>query len=93
MRADALTRAFQRSVQRARREYEEQCKKQGGVADPQFLVGLRFHDLRHEATSRLAGIFQMHELSKVTGHRDPRMLLRYYHPRAEDLAKKFPAIA
>ena len=50
--------------------------------------GVRFHDLRHEATSRLATVLQMHELAKVTGHRDPRMVLRYYHPRAADLAKK-----
>ncbi|EQD71508.1 phage integrase family protein, partial [mine drainage metagenome] len=49
---------------------------------------VRFHDLRHEATSRLADVLQMHELAKVTGHRDPRMLMRYYHPRATDLAKK-----
>lgn len=48
----------------------------------------RFHDLRHEATSRLAERLQMHELGKVTGHKSPRMLMRYYHPRAEDLAKK-----
>jgi len=25
---------------------------------------------------------------KMTGHSDARMLARYYHPRAEDLAKK-----
>ena len=50
--------------------------------------GLHFHDLRHEATSRLADFLQAHELAKVTGHRDMRMLLRYYHPRAEDLARK-----
>lgn len=47
-----------------------------------------FHDLRHEGTSRLAEKLQMHELMKVTGHEDTRMLARYYHPRAEDLAKK-----
>jgi integrase len=47
-----------------------------------------FHDLRHEATSILAEKLQMHELMKVTGHKDSRMLARYYHPRAEDLAKK-----
>lgn len=52
------------------------------------LENLRFHDLRHEATSRLADRLQAHELAKVTGHRDMRMVLRYYHPRAEDLAKK-----
>ncbi len=38
-------------------------------------------------TSRLAERLQMHEL-RVTGHKDTRMLARYYHPRPEDLAKK-----
>ena len=52
------------------------------------LVDLHFHDLRHEATSRLAEKLQMHELMKVTGHKSSSMLSRYYHPRAEDLASK-----
>lgn len=46
--------------------------------DGKFLTDLRFHDLRHEATSSLASIFPMHELTKITGHKDPRMLMRYY---------------
>ncbi|MGH8279641.1 MAG: site-specific integrase [Gammaproteobacteria bacterium] len=52
------------------------------------IKGLTFHDLRHEATSRLAEKFDMHTLMKITGHKDVRMVLRYYHPRAEDLAKQ-----
>ena len=60
----------------------ERAAKQAGIKD------VRFHDSRHEATSRLADKLQAHELAKVTGHRDMRMVLRYYHPRAEDLAKK-----
>lgn len=52
------------------------------------LLNLHFHDLRHEATSRLAEKLQMHELMKVTGHKSSSMLSRYYHPRAEDLASK-----
>lgn len=52
------------------------------------IEGLTFHDLRHEATSRLAEKLALHELMKVTGHKDTKMLARYYHPRAEDLAKK-----
>ncbi len=53
------------------------------------LDNLRFHDLRHEATSRLAErLPNVIELPAVTGHKDLRMLKRYYHPRAEDLAKK-----
>ncbi|WP_420537609.1 tyrosine-type recombinase/integrase [Ferrovum myxofaciens] len=48
-----------------------------------------FHDLRHEATSRLADkLPNVIELAAVTGHKDLRMLKRYYHPRAENLAKK-----
>jgi len=47
-----------------------------------------FHDLRHEGTSRLAEIYEIHELMKITGHEDTRMLARYYHPKVEDLAKK-----
>lgn len=52
------------------------------------LVDLHFHDLRHEATSRLANLLQMHELMRVTGHKSSRMLARYYHPKVEDLARK-----
>ena len=50
---------------------------------------LRFHDLRHEATSRFfeKGLNVM-EVAAITGHKDLRMLQRYTHLRAEDLAKK-----
>lgn len=51
---------------------------------------LRFHDLRHEGTSRLAEHLPLLELAKATGHKDPKMIMRYYHPRAEDSAKKLP---
>ncbi|WP_221227749.1 tyrosine-type recombinase/integrase [Rhodocyclus tenuis] len=48
-----------------------------------------YHDLRHVATSRLAEkLSNVIELASVTGHKDLRMLKRYYHPRAEDLARK-----
>jgi integrase len=88
IRSDAITRAFERAVARARQSYVENCKTVDGQQDSKFLTDLRFHDLRHEATTRLASIFPMHELTKITGHKDPRMLMRYYHPRAEDLAKR-----
>jgi len=88
IRSDAVTRAFERAVARARKIYVDECRAAKQKPDGKFLTDLRFHDLRHEATSRLASIFPMHELTKITGHKDPRMLMRYYHPRAEDLAKK-----
>jgi len=50
---------------------------------------LRFHDLRHEATSRLFEKgFNPMEVSSITGHKTLQMLKRYTHLRAEDLAKR-----
>lgn len=53
------------------------------------IKGLRFHDLRHEATSRLfeKGLSMM-EVASITGHRDINMLKRYTHPDPGRLAEK-----
>ena len=50
---------------------------------------LHFHDLRHEATSRLfeKGLNPV-EVATITGHKDTRMLMRYTHLRAEDLVAR-----
>ena len=50
------------------------------------MVDFRWHDLRHEATSRLfeKGLNLM-EVASITGHQDLKMLKRYTHLRAEDL--------
>jgi integrase len=47
---------------------------------------LRFHDLRHEAASRLfeAG-FAIEQVALVTGHKDWKMLRRYTNLKPEDL--------
>ena len=62
--------------------FERLCQR-AGIED------LRFHDLRHEATSRFfeRGLSIM-EVSAITGHRDLAMLKRYTHLKAENLAKK-----
>jgi integrase len=54
-----------------------------GVAD------LRFHDLRHEAVSRLveAGLSDQ-EVASISGHKSMQMLKRYTHLRAEDLVSR-----
>jgi len=53
------------------------------------LENLHFHDLRHEATSRLfeKGLNPV-EVATITGHKDTRMLMRYTHLRAEDLVRR-----
>jgi integrase len=53
------------------------------------LRDLHFHDLRHEAISRFfeKGL-SVPEVVLISGHKDMRMLFRYTHLRAEDLAAK-----
>ncbi len=61
--------------------FVQTCKQAG-------IEGLRFHDLRHEATSRFfeKGLNPM-QVAAITGHKTLQMLKRYTHLRAEDLAK------
>lgn len=84
----AMTRAFARARERARKQYEALCRLHGRRPVAAYFIDLRLHDLRHEATTILSDVYPAHELSKVTGHRDTRMLLRYFHPRGRDLAQK-----
>ncbi len=47
------------------------------------LGDVRFHDLRHTATTALANkLPNLIELSSVTGHKSLSMLKKYYHPSA-----------
>lgn len=73
LQAESMSQAFERACEPHRAN----------------VVGLRFHDLRHEATSRLfeQGLNVM-EVAAITGHKTLDMLKRYTHLRAEDLAKK-----
>jgi len=88
MEPDSITHAFLRAVARARAAYEKECGEKGTTPDPAFLVGLTFHDLRHEATSRLfeKGLNPM-QVAAITGHKTLQMLKRYTHLKAEDLAE------
>ena len=81
---DALPRRIDGAVWSMRADsisqaFERVCKAAG-------IEGLTFHDLRHEATSRLfeKGLNPM-EVAAITGHKTLQMLKRYTHLRAEDL--------
>ena len=67
---------------RVKRAYIRAARRAG-------IENLRFHDLRHEATTRLfeKGL-NIIEVASITGHKDLRMLRRYTHLKAEDLARK-----
>lgn len=53
------------------------------------ITNLRFHDLRHEAVSRLLerGL-NVIETATISGHKELRMLQRYSHLRAADLVAR-----
>lgn len=84
-----LRQAFSAAKQRARKKYERECGQEGIVPQPGYISDLRFHDLRHEATSRLfeKGLNLM-EVASITGHKTLQMLKRYTHLRASELAIK-----
>jgi len=57
--------------------------KRTGIAD------LHFHDLRHEAITRFFEMgLSIPEVALISGHKDFRMLARYTHLKAEDVASK-----
>jgi hypothetical protein len=49
----SITQASGAAVYNAGAQFEYACKDEGAQADPNLLTGLRFHDLRHEAVTRL----------------------------------------
>lgn len=80
---------FETARLRARRTYEKECRDTGKEPNLNYLIGLRFHDLRREGTTRLFERgFDIMEAASVTGHKTLSMLKRYTNLRAEDLARK-----
>ncbi|MDP3537944.1 MAG: site-specific integrase [Azonexus sp.] len=47
--------------------------------------GLRYHDLRHEAASRLAPHMPVQTLAKIMGWKTLQMAMRYYNPTEQEL--------
>lgn len=66
--------------------WNEMVKREG-------FENLHFHDLRHEAISRLveAGLSDQ-KVAAISGHKTMQMLKRYTHLRAEDLVAELDAV-
>ena len=82
-------RPFGRAAGRARAACEKECLAAEREPDPGFLVDVRFHDLRHEVTSRL---FERGRntltVSADIGHKTLQRLKRYTHLRAETIVRE-----
>lgn len=83
--ADEGGRLFPVSENAVRLSWARVCSRTG-------LHDLHFHDLRHEAISRL---FEMGlttpEVAMISGHKDIRMLFRYAHANQTSILKKLDA--
>ncbi len=56
-------------------------------------IGLRFHDLRHEAISRMSDLgLNVIELSSISGHKTLAMLGRYTHPSHQAIYNKLDKV-
>lgn len=72
---EAFKQAFVRSIERARNQYLSDCIGRGVKPDPKFMMGLRFHDLRHEGASRFFELgLNVMEVASITGHKTLQML-------------------
>jgi integrase len=86
---DSLASAWGAAKKRARHQYIIDCKERDVVPQNGYIIDLRWHDLRHESTSRLFehGLDLM-EVASITGHKTLAMLRNYTHLKAQNLAQK-----
>jgi integrase len=91
----SISDVFQSVVERARARYEVDSATRGADVDPGFLADVRLHDLRHHAVTMWAstGGLTLPELMAVSGHRNPKMLMRYTHLSASKLAGKLAMLS
>lgn len=66
--------------------FRRACKRAG-------IKGLRFHDLRHEAASRLAPHMPVATLAKIMGWKTIQMAMRYYNPTPSELVSVIRSIS
>jgi integrase len=87
--AQSFQKPWQRLVKRAKALYLNDCKESGLKPSPLMLENLRFHDLRHHATTQLFSKgLNPFEVASMTGHKSMQMLKRYTHVDAKNLALK-----
>lgn len=73
-----------------KRQTSQLSRQFGRIFEAAACDDLHFHDLRHEATSRLFERTTLTDIqiANITGHKDPRSLKRYANLRASNLAAR-----
>jgi integrase len=87
-----LSQRWGEAKRRARQSHLDQCRLAGRQADARLFSDLRWHDLRHEAISRVAELgWSEVQLMVFSGHKEPRMVMRYVQFRQRTaLARMLP---
>ncbi|MEC7819153.1 MAG: site-specific integrase [Pseudomonadota bacterium] len=81
-----LGRVFPITANALRQSWARACKRSN-------VDNLRFHDLRHEAVSRLFELgLSVPEVALISGHKDPRMLFRYTHLMPDQVRDRLDAL-
>ena len=93
--AGSVSTRFVVTVRRALAAYLIACDANGQEPDESFLADVRLHDVRHQAVTRWAATdgLSLPELMAVSGHKTPRMLVRYTNLKAQDIAGKLAVLA
>lgn len=60
------------------------------ICNKAMVVGLNFHDTRHNAITKLARIYEVLDLARIVGHSDLNELMVYYNPTTQELVNRMP---
>ncbi len=87
-----LSHRWNDAKRKAKAAYLAKCDSARQTPDARLFKDLRWHDLRHEAISRVAELgWSEVQLMVFSGHREPRMVMRYVQYRQRtSLARQLP---
>jgi len=83
-----LIRNFKKACDKGREFFEIE---NGEKPDSRFLIDLKFHDLRHEAASRISKYLHAQELARMFGWKTLDLVMHYYKSDTQAIADKIKA--
>ncbi|MGV8990746.1 MAG: site-specific integrase [Thiobacillus sp.] len=84
---NSLPRSFKGRVFKVFGSADDLARAFGQARNAAGIEDLHFHDLRHEAASRLAPHMPVQTLAKVLGWKTLQMAMRYYNPSDDELVR------